>query len=64
MCECYDYLFDIAVTMRQHGLDPSKEPSASEYAGISDRYVCRVLDAEGKPVIKETETNGNKRART
>ncbi|XP_023783733.1 methylthioribulose-1-phosphate dehydratase isoform X1 [Cyanistes caeruleus] len=27
MCECYDYLFDIAVQMKQHGLDPSKHPS-------------------------------------
>ncbi|KAM6133302.1 LOW QUALITY PROTEIN: methylthioribulose-1-phosphate dehydratase [Phoenicopterus ruber ruber] len=25
-CECYDYLFDIAVQMKQHGLDPSKHP--------------------------------------
>lgn len=27
MCECYDYLFDIAVQMKQHGLDPSKQPA-------------------------------------
>ncbi|NWI92338.1 MTNB dehydratase, partial [Pitta sordida] len=27
MCECYDYLFDIAVQMKQHGLDPSKHPT-------------------------------------
>ncbi|NXU74437.1 MTNB dehydratase, partial [Oreotrochilus melanogaster] len=27
MCECYDYLFDIAVQMKQHGLDPSKLPT-------------------------------------
>ncbi|XP_047914827.1 methylthioribulose-1-phosphate dehydratase [Anser cygnoides] len=27
MCECYDYLFDIAVQMKQHGLDPSKHPA-------------------------------------
>lgn len=26
-CECYDYLFDIAVQMKQHGLDPSKHPA-------------------------------------
>lgn len=26
MCECYDYLFEIAVTMRLHGLDPTKKP--------------------------------------
>jgi ribulose-5-phosphate 4-epimerase/fuculose-1-phosphate aldolase len=26
MCECYDYLFEIAVTMRLHGLDPGKKP--------------------------------------
>lgn len=26
MCECYDYLFEIAVSMRLHGLDPSKKP--------------------------------------
>ncbi|XP_053882897.1 methylthioribulose-1-phosphate dehydratase isoform X2 [Malaclemys terrapin pileata] len=27
MCECYDYLFDIAVQMKQHGLDPAKHPA-------------------------------------
>ncbi|CAF1352481.1 unnamed protein product [Rotaria magnacalcarata] len=26
MCECYDYLFEIAVTMHLHGLDPAKKP--------------------------------------
>ena len=25
-CECYDYLFDIAVQMKLHGLDPTAEP--------------------------------------
>ncbi|MEE6499292.1 hypothetical protein FKM82_003394 [Ascaphus truei] len=27
MCECYDYLFDIAVQMKQHGLDPATLPT-------------------------------------
>ncbi|XP_050811451.1 methylthioribulose-1-phosphate dehydratase isoform X1 [Gopherus flavomarginatus] len=27
MCECYDYLFDIAVQMKLHGLDPAKHPA-------------------------------------
>ncbi|XP_039599969.1 methylthioribulose-1-phosphate dehydratase [Polypterus senegalus] len=27
MCECYDYLFDIAVKMKKHGLDPSLPPA-------------------------------------
>ncbi|XP_064400163.1 methylthioribulose-1-phosphate dehydratase-like [Halichondria panicea] len=27
MSECYDYLFDIAVQMKQSGLDPTKPPS-------------------------------------
>ena len=26
-CECYDYLFDIAVTMKQCGLNPTQSPS-------------------------------------
>nr|KAG5699418.1 hypothetical protein BaRGS_016264 [Batillaria attramentaria] len=26
MCECYDYLFDIAVQMKQAGLDPQQVP--------------------------------------
>ncbi|XP_057606546.1 methylthioribulose-1-phosphate dehydratase isoform X2 [Hippopotamus amphibius kiboko] len=26
MCECYDYLFDIAVSMKKVGLDPTKLP--------------------------------------
>jgi hypothetical protein len=29
----YDYLFEIAVSMRQLGVDFSKEPSDSEYKG-------------------------------
>ncbi len=31
MCECYDYLFEIAVQMKQIGLDCSEIPEASEY---------------------------------
>lgn len=27
MCECYDYLFDIAVQMKQHGMDPAECPT-------------------------------------
>jgi len=34
MCECYDYLFDVAVRMKQVGLDPCalpvKPPNAYE----------------------------------
>jgi methylthioribulose-1-phosphate dehydratase len=26
MCECYDYLFEIAVRMRSHGIDPAERP--------------------------------------
>ena len=26
-CECYDYLFEIAVKMKSHGLDPEAVPS-------------------------------------
>lgn len=31
MCECYDYLFEIAVKMRSIGLDPNKKPENSPY---------------------------------
>ncbi|XP_021567173.1 methylthioribulose-1-phosphate dehydratase [Carlito syrichta] len=27
MCECYDYLFDVAVSMRKVGLDPTQLPA-------------------------------------
>jgi len=27
MCECYDYLFELAVKMKQFGLDPAEKPS-------------------------------------
>lgn len=30
MTECYDYLFDIVVQMKQHGLDPSLTPEKYE----------------------------------
>eukprot|EP00123_Amoebidium_parasiticum_P011642 comp20828_c0_seq1/m.27489 comp20828_c0_seq1/g.27489 ORF comp20828_c0_seq1/g.27489 comp20828_c0_seq1/m.27489 type:complete len:164 (-) comp20828_c0_seq1:539-1030(-) len=31
MTECYDYLFEIAVKMRQMGMDPAKKPENSPY---------------------------------
>ncbi|KAJ7344615.1 hypothetical protein JRQ81_000565 [Phrynocephalus forsythii] len=34
MCECYDYLFDIAVQMKQHGLDPAITPTPTKENGI------------------------------
>eukprot|EP00058_Branchiostoma_floridae_P022743 XP_002608233.1 hypothetical protein BRAFLDRAFT_125055 [Branchiostoma floridae] len=34
MCECYDYLFDIAVQMRQFGLDPAQKPDPAVEKGI------------------------------
>jgi ribulose-5-phosphate 4-epimerase/fuculose-1-phosphate aldolase len=30
-CECYDYLFEIAIKMKQLGIDPNKKPENSEY---------------------------------
>ncbi len=35
MCECFDYLFEIAVKMKSIGLDPAKVPEDSEY-----RHLC------------------------
>ncbi|XP_060085342.1 methylthioribulose-1-phosphate dehydratase-like isoform X1 [Ylistrum balloti] len=35
MCECYDYLFDIAVQMKLHGLDPTELPSVPKGAYIT-----------------------------
>ena len=31
MCECYDYLFEIAVKMMQFSMDPAKKPETSIY---------------------------------
>ena len=31
MCECFDYLFEIAVKMKLAGLDPTVVPANSEY---------------------------------
>jgi len=31
MCECYDYLFELAVKMKAAGLDPSQKPANSIY---------------------------------
>ena len=31
MCECYDYLFEMYVKMRQMGMDPEEKPANSEY---------------------------------
>ncbi|GFN98751.1 methylthioribulose-1-phosphate dehydratase [Plakobranchus ocellatus] len=35
MCECYDYLFDIAVQMKTAGLDPTAQPSYPKGAYVS-----------------------------
>ena len=35
MTECYDYLFEISVKMKLHGLDPSEIPADSEYAAVA-----------------------------
>ncbi|KAJ3113508.1 hypothetical protein HDU96_003331 [Phlyctochytrium bullatum] len=37
MSECYDYLFEIAVKMKNAGLDPSEEPKDSAYLGLSTK---------------------------
>lgn len=34
-CECYDYLFDIAVQMRSFGLDPTQVPTIPKGAYVS-----------------------------
>lgn len=34
MCECLDYLFEIAGRMRQHGMDPAEVPADSPYADL------------------------------
>lgn len=39
MCECYDYLFEMAVRMRQAGLDPAEMPADSEYRDQQRRGV-------------------------
>ncbi|XP_069132762.1 methylthioribulose-1-phosphate dehydratase-like [Argopecten irradians] len=36
MCECYDYLFDIAVQMKLHGLDPTESPTPPKGAYITE----------------------------
>lgn len=35
MCECYDYLFDIAVQMKQLGMDPQQVPKPPKGAHVS-----------------------------
>ncbi|CAG2211977.1 mtnB [Mytilus edulis] len=34
MCECYDYLFEIAIEMKQNGLDPEEVPTPPKGAYI------------------------------
>ena len=38
MCECFDYLFEIAVKMKQIGVDPAEVPADSEYFGQTVWY--------------------------
>ncbi len=37
MCECYDYLFEIAVQMRQLNMDPAAVPTNSVYREVPRR---------------------------
>jgi|ERR1700730_6568293 ribulose-5-phosphate 4-epimerase/fuculose-1-phosphate aldolase len=37
MTECYDYLFQIACQMKQHGVDPSAIPRDSEYYDVAQK---------------------------
>ncbi len=32
MCECYDYLFEIAVKMKSMGMDPNQKPENARYS--------------------------------
>ncbi|XP_076351563.1 methylthioribulose-1-phosphate dehydratase [Tachypleus tridentatus] len=37
MCECYDYLFEIAVQMKQLGLDPTAKPKEAKFLVAGER---------------------------
>ncbi|XP_023242281.1 uncharacterized protein LOC111640505 isoform X1 [Centruroides sculpturatus] len=53
MCECYDYLFDIAVRMKQMGLDPTARPSSENV-----QHVVTV------PLVCQTDEHGIATAET
>eukprot|EP00743_Colponemidia_sp_Colp-15_P005283 GILK01005682.1.p1 GENE.GILK01005682.1~~GILK01005682.1.p1 ORF type:complete len:607 (+),score=90.04 GILK01005682.1:47-1867(+) len=54
-CECYHYLFEAAVKMRQHGMDPTSKPAEcrncpqinDESTRLLNRIEAIVLDIEG-----------------
>lgn len=48
MCECYDYLFDIAVSMKKMGLDPTQLPVGEN--GIVCRDSSQMIPNAGFPV--------------
>lgn len=48
MCECYDYLFEIAVKMRAAGLDPALMPADSEYRNEERKGVKKAQDSGSK----------------
>lgn len=37
-CECYDYLFQLTVQLKQLGIDPSQIPANSEYGAVTQQY--------------------------
>jgi len=53
MAECYDYLFEIALTMRLHQLDPAAIPKSSEYwreAEIDRLATLKELSSRSRPL--------------
>ena len=50
MTECYDYLFEVAVKMRQLNLDPGNVPPDSEYKDqVEDGDVNRCHHTHERP---------------
>ncbi|XP_072145753.1 uncharacterized protein [Dermacentor andersoni] len=55
MCECYDYLFDIAVQMKRLGMDPTLPPPPQQSAAAATTLaeavqVATTAEAEAAPV--------------
>ncbi|KAH7944263.1 hypothetical protein HPB52_017720 [Rhipicephalus sanguineus] len=59
MCECYDYLFDMAVQMKRLGMDPALPPPAQQSAAAATTLaeavqVATTDEAEAAPVDPPT----------
>ena len=58
MCECYDYLFEVAVEMHKLGVDCSLPPADSPYIGEMRRYDNKNVHGHSEVEVSSSKAGG------